>query len=111
MDVNDIHTEKDLRYWIKLKDQELDKIAAQVDDLKAAGGARRMELAESRIARLHAAGVDYDQAFEQVLAELEASERQTQAKVEQAQRERIELELQELTPEQERLILEQGEEG
>ncbi len=111
MDTSQIRNERDLKAWLEQQQAELAALRTQLNDLEVSSSAATLELAEDKVERLHAQGMDYNEAFELVTGELEASERQIKAKSEQAQRERIELELQELTPEQECLILEQGEEG
>ena len=110
MDVSKIRTEKDLRAWLDLQQQQLEETSQFLVELKAQRQVSKMERTEARIETLAERGMDYDAAFEQAVRELEEQERQVQLEVDRERRERVALELESLTEEQERLLLEQDEE-
>ena len=109
MDTSKIRTEKDLLAHLKAQQQELDELQHELSERRAESASRRLDLAEHKIQRLSEQGLDYGDAFEQVISELEAEDGKARAKSEQAQRERVETELEELTPQEEQAILELGD--
>jgi len=104
--VDQVKTEQDLKKWLDQQQQQLAELSQQVNELKAQSSTRRLELAEHKIQRLSEEGMPYDQAFSQVVDQLEEDEHKARTRAEQATRERVELELEELTPQEEQAILE-----
>src|SRR5215203_3824245 len=111
MDVSKIRTEKDLRAWLDLQQQQLEETSQFLAELKAQRQVSKLERVEDRIELLASQGMDYGAAFELAVSELEEDEYKAQTRAAQAQRERVETELEELTPQEEQLLLEALEDG
>jgi hypothetical protein len=107
MDVNNIKTEQDLKVWLAQENRKLDDIHREINEVKAQSSARRLELAEARMQHLAELGMDYNEAFELVTRELEEQERKIRTKREQAQAEKTDLQLEEMSEDEETLMLEE----
>jgi len=110
VNINQVKTAQDLKVFLEQQQRVLDELEAELNEKRTESATRRIELTEQRVAQLASQGMSYPDAFEQALAELEEQELEAKAKVDKERRERVGLELDELTPEQERLLLEQDEE-
>jgi len=111
MDIHEVKTEEDLKRYLDQQHRRLNELEAELDEKRAESATRRLELAEAKIQRLSEQGLDYGDAFEQVISELEEEEFKAQTRAEQAQRERVARELEEMSDEEQRLLLELEDKG
>ena len=109
MDVSKIRTEKDLRAWLDLQQQQLEETSQFLAELKAQRQVNKLERTEGRIETLASQGMPYEQAFEVAVSELEEDEYKAQTRAEQATREKVALELEELSEAEEQRLLEELE--
>src|SRR5215203_5300256 len=111
MNIHEVRTEQDLKQYLAQQQQRIDETDKLLTKLKAQSQVSKLERVEDRIELLASQGMDYGAAFELAVSELEEDEYKAQTRAAQAQRERVETELEELTPQEEQLLLEALEDG
>jgi len=109
MDTSKIRTEKDLLAHLEAQQQRLEELQQELDEKRAESATRRLALAEERIEALASQGMSYEQAFVQVVDQLEETELQVKAEVDKERRARVQLEYESLSEEQAKLLVEAEE--
>jgi hypothetical protein len=105
IDWSKIRTNEDVKELVVQLKEDNERLKREANKLEERLAAQRLEDVERRIETLAHTGMDYQDAFEKAVAELEEEEARDRARAEQRQSRHIQARLDEMSEAEEMLIL------